>query len=147
MKYLILECRKLGDQWECDADRTPICVTENPSDYGIGYEVWKILENGNLEKIRDYDEALEEGMALYYWKEGEDEEEDILPTIIEKYPNKDRDSFSKSFFKKLKAKVGFSETIADIESDIHCSGSHGENIGDKWIVFGEYQDNCFDLGY
>ena len=144
MKYLIIECNELGDQWECDADRTPICITENPSEYGIGHEVWKILSDGTLEKIRNYDEALEEGMALYYWEDGREEE---APTIIEKYPNKDRDGFSKNFFEKLKVRVKFSETVADIETNIHCCGAHGEQIEGKWIVFGEYRDNRFDCGY
>ena len=144
MKYLIVECRELGDQWECDADRTPICVTDDPSKYGRGHEVWEILSDGNLKKIRDYDEALEEGMALYYWEEGREEE---APTVIEKYPNKDRDSFSKSFLKKLKARVKFSETVADIETNIHCSGAHGEIIEGKWVVFGRYRDDQFSFGY
>lgn len=145
MKYLIIECNELDDQWECDADRTPICITENPSEYGVGYEVWEILSDGTLKKIRDYDEALEEGMALYYWEEGREKEEE--PTIIEKYSNKDRDSFSKNFFKKLKARAKFSETVADIETNIHCSGAHGETVEGKWIVFGEYRDNRFNFGY
>lgn len=145
MKYLIIECKELGDQWECDADRTPICITDNPSEYGVGYEVWEVLSDGTLKKIRSYDEALEEGMALYYWKEGREEEE--APTVIEKYPNKDRNSFSKNFFKKIKTRAKFSETIEDIKSNILCSGSHGEIIGDKWVVFGEYRDDHFDIGY
>lgn len=145
MEYLIIECNELGDQWECDADRTPICITEDPSKYGVGYEVWKILDDGTLEKIKDYKKALEKGLALYYWEEGREEEE--APTIIEKYPNKDRDSFSKSFFKKMKARAKFSETVADIETNIHCSGAHGEEIEGKWVVFGEYRDDRFDCGY
>ena len=145
MKYLIVECNELGDQWECDADRTPICITENYSKYGVGYEVWEILNDGTLKKIRNYDEALEEGMALYYWEEGQEEEEE--PTIIEKYSNKVRHNFSKNFFKKLKTRMKFSETVADIETNILYSGMHGEAIEGKWVVFGEYRDNHFDLGY
>ena len=145
MKYLIIECNELGDQWECDADRTPICITNDPSKYGKGYDIWKILEDGSLEQIKKYDEAIEEGMALYCWEEGR--EEDDLPTVIEKYPNKHRNSFSTSFVKKLKARAKFSETIVGIENDIRYSGSHGESIDGKWIVFGEYRDNHFDLGY
>ena len=146
MKYLIIECKELGDQWECDADRTPICITENHLDYGFGYEVWKILEDGNLEKIRDYDDPLEEGMALYYW-ENEEDVENKLPIILEKYPDKDRDAFSKEFFQKIKTRVGFSEVASKIKSSIHCAGSYAENIQGKWVVFGEYRDNIFDYGY
>ena len=97
MKYLIIECNELGDQWECDADRTPICITENPSEYGVGYEVWEILSDGTLKKIRDYNKALEEGMALYYWEDGQEGEE--APTIIEKYPTRIEIVFQRVFLR------------------------------------------------
>ena len=57
MKYLVIECWELADQYECDADRIPICVTDDYSSYNKrGYEIYKIEENGNLTKIRDYEE-------------------------------------------------------------------------------------------
>ena len=57
MKYLIVKCIPLDDQYECDADRIPLCVTEDYSTYKnvFGYEVWKIQKNGNLKKIQNYD--------------------------------------------------------------------------------------------
>jgi len=58
MKYLIVECNELGDQWECDADRTPICVVDDYTNYNkYGYEIHLINEDGTLKKIRDYDEV------------------------------------------------------------------------------------------
>ena len=147
MKYLIVECHKLGDQWECDADRTPICITENPSEYGVGYEVWKILSDGTLEKIRGYDKALEEGMALYSWKNEEEVIEGTSPNVMIKYPNKDRDSFADNFFKRLKIRAGFKENVKSIIEDVRYCGSHGEVIGDEWVVFGKYRDSHYDIGY
>lgn len=57
MKYLIVKCIPLDDQYECDADRIPLCIIEDYSTYKnvFGYEVWKIQKNGNLKKIQNYD--------------------------------------------------------------------------------------------
>ena len=52
MKYLIIECNELGDQWECDADRTPICMTDDYSPYGSGYEVWEIQPDNTFKCIK-----------------------------------------------------------------------------------------------
>lgn len=43
MKYLIMSCVELGDQWECDADRTPITMCDD----------WKSWYAKNKKKI-DY---------------------------------------------------------------------------------------------
>ena len=145
MKYLVLECRELGDQWECDAERTPLCITNDISKYGVGYEIYSIEENGSLTLYKNYETSLESGVALYSWNDGEEEE--TLPVVIERYPNKTRNSFSKSFIKKLKQRVKFTATIDDILTNVNCSGAHGELINDKWVVFGEYSDTHFDLGY
>lgn len=57
-QYLIVKCEELGDQWECDADRTPICITSNYHPYNrIGYEFWKILPNGECELVKYYSDS------------------------------------------------------------------------------------------
>lgn len=54
--YLIVKCKELSDPYECDADRRPLCLTENYSKYGRGYEIYKVLPNGTFKKIKDYEE-------------------------------------------------------------------------------------------
>lgn len=62
MKYLIIQCDELGDQWECDADRTPICMTNDYSKYGgYGYEVYKLKSNGTFELVKEYTKEIKEG--------------------------------------------------------------------------------------
>lgn len=57
MKYLVVKCVELWDSEECDADRTPICITDNYTKYNRrGYEIYSIDENGRLKQIRDYNE-------------------------------------------------------------------------------------------
>ena len=54
-KYLIVVCAELDDQYECDANRTPICVTDDYSPYNrYGFDIWLIKESGSLIQIKDY---------------------------------------------------------------------------------------------
>lgn len=53
--YLVVKCDELSDQYECDADRTPICVTKNYNKYNHpGYEIYEILSDGKLKLIKQY---------------------------------------------------------------------------------------------
>ena len=57
-KYLVVKCVELDDQWECDADRKPICIIDKNeySTYSkIGFEIYGILPNGNLRLVKEYD--------------------------------------------------------------------------------------------
>jgi hypothetical protein len=142
--YLIMECKELGDQWECDADRSPVCLVEDCSKYGVGYEVYKVLEDGTFRKIKGYDETLERGMAVYFWQDGVEAGE---PTIREKWKNMKRGAMTESKIQRLKNKYGFHDTVEEMLHNIHCSGMHGESINNKWYVIGEYCDNIYDMGY
>ena len=127
---------------------TPVIISEDKNKYGYGYDIWQINEDGTLEKIKDYGESFEEGMALYFWEDDTEETvEETATNVIIKYPNKDRDSFDNNFFKKLKNRAGFKEDIKGIIEDVRYCGSHGELVGGKWIVFGEYLDDYYSKGY
>lgn len=61
MKYLIIKCDELSDQYECDADRTPICMTDNYSKYcGYGYEIYELQKDNTFKLIKDYEDYIEE---------------------------------------------------------------------------------------
>ena len=65
VKYLIVECTILNDQFECDADRTPVCITENPYYYDkYGYEIFKIKKDGTFEMLRYFE--YEDNYLKYY---------------------------------------------------------------------------------
>lgn len=147
MLYFIMQCFELGDQYECDADRTPLCLTEDPNQYGLGYEVYQVNSDNTLTLIKDYDTELESGMALYWWNDNNNDDERLPQVIIEKWKDLGRDDVSKSQIKKIKKQAGFHDTIEEILNDIYCVGSHGETIDGKWIVFGEYADDRYSLGY
>ena len=60
MKYLIVSCAELHDQYECDADREPICMVDDYTPYNkVGYEIYKLLPNTYFELFKHYDETIE----------------------------------------------------------------------------------------
>lgn len=146
-KYLIMKCEELGDQFECDADRTPICMTDDYSTYGIGYEVYELTSENKFRCIKEYDVPLECGIAIYKWTDGNDER-DIPDEIIQKYPDKDRDDFTLKEIKEICKKYHFEEgTPEEILKELSCCGAHGEEVNGEWVVIGEYLDDRFSMGY
>lgn len=145
-KYLVVECNELGDQWECDADRKPICLVEDYSQYNKrGYEIYEIKKDGTLDLIRNYDDITDERICVCWWNDEEDGS-DIPDKIIE-IKKGDRDNVTKSLVKKIKQQYNFKDTVNEIYRDISCSGSHGEEIDGKWVVFGETFDDWYPKGY
>ena len=139
--YLIMKCSELSDQFECDASREPFCLTEDPKQYGYGFEIYKVKSDNTFELVKEYDEANEIGFAIVDY-----DDENDAPFVRKKYPNLTRETITESQVKQIKKEFGFIETVKEIFDDISCSGSHGEDIGEKWRVFGEYLDNHFDRG-
>lgn len=146
-QYLIVKCDELGDQWECDANRTPVCLTDDYTPYWkIGYEVYEVLSNNHFKLIKDYETCGKEGYAVYWWGENEDYEID-KPHIMEKLKKEitNRDQITKSMIKKIKLKHGFHGSIEEIYRDIQAIGAYRESFDDGgWIVFGHYMDDRFD---
>lgn len=53
-EYLVVKCEPLNDQYECDADRTPICVTNDYSKYNNEeYEIYAIYKDNRIKLIRE----------------------------------------------------------------------------------------------
>lgn len=150
-QYLIIKCDELGDQWECDANRTPICLTDDYSKYWIlGYEVYEVLPNNRFKLIKDYETCGKEGFAVYWWGKNEDPMVNRKPHILEKLKKeiKDRDQITKSMIKQIKAKYGFHGTIDEIYGEIQMGGAYGELLDDgRYVVFGHYMDERFSTSY
>jgi hypothetical protein len=138
MLYLIIRCDELNDQWECDADRTPVCLTENWKKwFNINnpdylFEVYE-YDNNEFNLIKEYNEAMEEGMAFYYWDENNDK-----ACVIEKWPNKNRDdAIPKSVLRFKK----FFENNYKLE--LYGGGSFSYNKDGKTYIYGEYYDSKY----
>ena len=144
MKYLIIKCDELDDQCECDAARTPVCMTDNYSKYGYGYEVYELKSDGTFELVKEYEESLDRGIAIFTITEKKGKEK---TNVLQKFKNLTRNKVTKSQVKKWKKQFHFTETTEYILNDILCSGSYGEDINGMWTVIGEYGDNFFNKGY
>lgn len=144
--YLIVKCDELCDQFECDADRMPVCLTEDASQYGLGFEVYQVNIDNSLTLIKDYETGTgDSGMALYYWDEEEDDSE-TPPTVIKKWVGLNSNSVSKSLIKRIREQAKFDNSLREIIEDIRHCGSHGEEIDGKWVVFGDYIDSWYPSG-
>lgn len=147
MKYLVVKCDELNDQWECDANRTPICLTDDYSKYDcFGYDIYEVKADGTFELIREYGQISCEEIVIAIWNDAETTEEKDPDKII---PIKkgDRKVVSKKLVEKLKRQYHFPDTVTEIFNDITCSGAYGEEINGAWVVLGEKMDNIIMKGY
>lgn len=72
MVYVIVRCQPLNDQYECDADRIPIYITNEYSKKykRWGYEVYQAIPLGknpneySLKLIQSYEDYDERGKKL-----------------------------------------------------------------------------------
>lgn len=153
IKYLIMKCEELNDQYECDANREPVCLVDdweqwykkNKPDYY--FEVYKCEDDMPCELVKSYDSYADEGMALYYWS-NIDLAEKEPPRIVKKWVNlTDRVSIPaevKAMFKTLAPDISYKEFL----NDMRCTGVSGweDKLG-RWWVYGYYHDGHYSYGY
>ena len=138
MKYLIVKCEELHDQYECDVNRTPITMTdswvewfnENQPDYL--FEAWELVD-GEFKCVKEYDLPLEEGMALTWWPNEENADFNFI--IIKKYPNTNRYSPVPKEVKKYATKA------LETNNSLRNCGYISYEYADGFYVYTEYYDN------
>lgn len=82
--YLIMKCVPLNDQYECDADREPITITDDwrkwyndNEDFYCDFEVWELID-GHFKLIKEYGTPVEMGMVLAFVS---DDEVEPIPLV------------------------------------------------------------------
>ena len=131
--YLVVRCEELGDQYECDANRVPVCLTEDYDKYNKrGYEIYKVLPDNTFELVREYDTITKEDMVVAIWYNEDNCDND--PDEIIHICDGDRDAVTTSMIKTIKKKYHFHETIKDIKHDISSCGAHTETPDDNSII-------------
>lgn len=153
MLYLIMRCDELLDQYECDADRTPIAIVKDWKDWAnnhvtvYDYEIWE-YDGSEFSLIKGYDEGIEEGMALYYWEDSENPEVNA-PHVIAKFPSFTRNTAVPRIVKETIKKGAYTcdeeEGVDDNLSS--CGYITWYNKEDRYYVYGKYSDNHYSLGY
>lgn len=132
--YLIMECHELGDQWECDAERTPVTLTEDwrkwyeDTDPSYPFEVYEFV-NGKFYLAKAYDTPMEEGMVYAYY----DEDDNAVP--LKKFPNATRDDPVPDYIMK-RAKKG-----AEYDNCLRSCGHISWMEGDVLYCYTEYYDH------
>lgn len=88
--YLIMRCDLLNDQYECDANRTPVAITDNWRNWyennhpAFDFEVWE-YKNGCFTLKNGYEDYIDKGMSfIEFWF---DERESLQTHEIKYFPN------------------------------------------------------------
>ena len=158
-KYLIVKCKELGDQFECDADREPMFLVDdwgewfNKNHPTYQFEVYKFVDDNEATLEKTYDESMDEGMALYFWNM-DDNHEEVAPTVIAHYKDYDRhtkvpDKVWKIFRQGAYWADGDEFTEKDFKNDLRSCGyvSWDDKEHKKYWVYGYYADGRYCLGY
>ncbi len=163
-KYLITKCVPLMDQYECDYERTPICMVDDYSKYyEEGYEIYELLDDNTFTCIKQADECGEEGFALVTWIDLDEDDDpndpdariyanDMKRAYQTRYKGLTRKDITKDFVKKIAKKAGFSASPTYILNELKSMGEYGEEIynhrleRDEWVVFGQYHDWHYPTG-
>lgn len=153
MKYLIVKCIELDDQWECDANREIMFVSDDWKNDCVNlnydFEVYELQNDNTFKLIKKYDEYMTSGMALCYWDYDDDDETDystIPPTVVFKYEGYTRNN---------KIPMEVNEYITKGEnfygespkSDIKCTGSYSFILDNKLYVYGEYKGSHYSVDF
>lgn len=142
MKYLIIKCDELGDQYECDANRTPITMTDNWMEWykktspDYYFEVYE-FKNNEFILVKNYETSMEQGMAFVMF---DNDDEDKF-TIIERFPNFDR---NKSMPKTLRKRALKGE---DFDDSLRNCGYVSWFEKDTLYAYTEYYDNRINTPY
>lgn len=154
MKYLIIKCESLADQYECDANRIPVCITEDKEKYWkLNYEIYSINDDGSFTLVKESDEAGDKGIAIYYWYDRTEDPMKDPPHILEKFPRDKRKTWGlkkvTKYAKKynFKEKTEFIDSYQDIVREIKNCGCYGDVINGKYTCIGEYRDDRFSIDY
>lgn len=141
-KYLIVKCEPLGDQFECDANRTPICMVDDYKIFKADYdfEVYELGVDGGFSLVKEYDDYMgDEGMGLFYIEEFSEDDE---ITIIEKFPGLNRYS---ELPKKVQKLVNKWKDDSSFRNNLKSCGSimWTDDCGFMW--YGKYSGHHISL--
>ena len=139
--FLIVACYELGDQFECDANREPVCLTNDWREWykinqpSFRFEVYEAQADNTFNLVKDYEESMEEGMVFGWW----DDDENFR--IVKKWVNATRkDKTPNIVIKYLKGSQNADKSLKN------CGYISFEK-NNKWYVYGEYSDTHYPHGY
>lgn len=142
MKYLMVVCEELGDQYECDANRTPEAITDDWEKYCEEhsqnyYDVWEIREDNSLYLIREYTDTPSDCGMAYVIVEGDYE---YPTTIVKKYPNlTEKDRIPKEVYEAI-------SKLDDVMDNLADGGSYcGVDKDWNWHYYCYYENGYYHM--
>lgn len=153
--YLIMRCDELSDQWECDADRTPIAIVDDwkkwfdeqkPLDYLFEVYEW---DGKNMTNVKDLYIPMDEGMVLCFWEDGSID--DARPVILQQWSGRTReDKIPHSVWIEISEFLASDDNVAGdtyktVMDSIKSTGEYSwqTETDDGLFVYGEYSDNRY----
>lgn len=131
----------------CEDFVEPFCVVDDYSKYDkYGYEIHKILKDGTLKLIRDYDTVTDEYIGTFIWSSESNPEEEPPKKIIRLFSG-DRYDVTKEMIEKWKKEFNFSTNTDELYLEMKSSGYISDDINNEWIVIGEGFDDNYPIGY
>lgn len=144
MKYLIMKCEPLDDAYECDADRSPITMTNDWKEWyekthpKYPFEVYE-YKNNSFSRLKEYDAPMKEGMVLFWYDETAKDDDDF--NVVKYFPHYDRDMpMPKDLYNRM---MKGEETENCLKNEGYTSWVEG----DKTYVYIEYYDNTICSPY
>lgn len=137
--YLVVECRELNDQYECSAERIPLCVTEDYPKYGYGYEIWEVKSDNKLELVKEYDQFLENGIAVTLFTDNYSKPS----KVYEKHKKLEPEDIPIPMIKEWKEKYKLKGRPDRIQRIINNMEFYSEETEEGTIVIGLYEDECY----
>lgn len=143
MKYLIIKCEELSDQYECDANRTPITMTndwkewykkEKPDYY---FEVYE-YKNNQFVCVKNYETCMEHGMVFVWY---DDSTPEGTYNVIKRFPDFSRDTpMPMDLYERAFRGEEFDDSL------LNC-GYVSWIEEDKYYAYTEYDDNRISSPY
>lgn len=158
-KYLIVKCEELEDQYECDADRTPVAMTDDFKEWykkntpQYSFEVWEYSEENEerdeFKLVKEYTESLESGMAFYYWEENESGEEP--PHILNKWEGRTRKepipdevlNYGGVKYYDVHRPLNWERAKKEVKEEGSIGFFSSSDASGRYYVYGEYKENNY----
>ena len=150
--YLIIKCEQLNDQFECDADREPITLTEdwkawyNATSPNYCFEVYE-FQNDKFVLVKDFYTPMECGMSLHFWTEEQMKEGEYnTPTVRQKWIGASRNDPMPKEVLTLATQY-YEDTVDTMMQELSACGQVGwEDDEGNWWVYGEFHDRWYSMG-
>lgn len=141
MKYLVVGCTEVEDNYGYDIYREPICVCDDFTKYNYhGYEIYQINDDGSLKLIRKSDDVTNKSVCIVIYNDPSEE-------VLEVIKLHDGEEITINDIKQFKKKFHIGDSIHEIKEGIEEENEYGYEATGHWVVLGIAYDDIYPTGY